>query len=364
MPSLKVARLAALALVPVLALGACSPQTSTPAASSSPAASATPASVTVTNCGTELTLPATAKKLYVNDGNIIALALAAGASKEITAVSSLNRDKEILIAKYGAETVNGLNEVSKDYPTMESILAARPDLVVAGWNYGFSEGKNLTPDLLKEKGISSYLLTESCRQEGTTKRGLVDPWEAVRIDVNNLGALTGHADEAKAVVKDMDDRLKALNEAPKPEKKPVVFVFDSAKDTIFTSGFFGAPNAIIDTAGGVNAVADLQDTWTPVSWEKLATAKPDIFAFVEYPAQSFEEKVQILKTHPVTKDLPAVVNERFVNLPYAMWTESPLNIDAAEYLRKSLEKHELVPASQIKTSLQMPDSLPGKDKLG
>lgn len=358
----RASRLAAIVLVPLLAVTACSPQAQSPAPAASSASAQS--SVTVTNCGTELTLPTTAKKLYVNDGNIIALALAAGASKEITAVSSLNRDKEILIAKYGAETVNGLNDVSKDYPTMESILAARPDLVVAGWNYGFSEGKNLTPDLLKDKGIASYLLTESCRQEGTTKRGLVDPWEAVRIDVNNLGALTGHAEEAKAVVKDMDDRLKALNEAPKPEKKPVVFVFDSAKDSIFTSGFFGAPNAIIDTAGGVNAVADLQDTWTSVSWEKLATAKPDILAFVEYPPQTFEEKVQILKTHPVTKDLPAVVNERFVNLPYAMWTESPLNIDAAEYLRKSLEKHGLAPASQVKTHLELPASLPGKDKLG
>ncbi|RRD45921.1 ABC transporter substrate-binding protein [Tessaracoccus sp. OH4464_COT-324] len=368
-----VLRTAALLCAPLIALSACSSTATQPTDATSSAGSAASATqsadinasgeISVTNCGKTLSLPGPAKKMYINDGNIIALALAAGAHKEITAVSSLGRDIPVLKQKYGAEVVDGLNEVSKDYPTLESILAAAPDLVVAGWNYGFSEGKNLTPDILKERGIPSYLLTESCRQEGSNKRGIVDPWEAVRIDINNLGAITGHADTAKGVIEDMDQRLSALEKAAKPEKQPVVFVFDSAKDTIFTSGSFGAPNAIIEAAGGVNAAADVDDTWTTVSWEKLATAKPDIIAFVEYPGQSYEDKVQILKEHPVSKDFPAVAEERFVNLPYALWTESPMNIDAAEYLRKAFEQHKLAPESDVKIHLDMPAELPGLGKL-
>ena len=296
--------------------------------------------------------------MYVNDGNIIALALAAGGAKEITAVSSMGRDVPILKAKYGAETI----DVSKEYPTLESVLANTPDLMVAGWNYGFSEGE-ITPDILSEKGIHSYVLTESCRQEDATKRGIVDPWEAVRTDITNLGTITGHSDVAKAAVDDMDTRLKAIQGATQPEKKPVVFVFDTAKDNVLTSGKYGAPQAIIEAAGGVNATADVDDTWTTVNWERLATANPDVIALVEYPAQSYQEKIDALKSHPATKDLPAVQEERFVNLPYAMWTESPLNIDAAEYLRKAFEKHGLAPASDVSTHLEMPADLPGRDKL-
>ena len=346
--------------LPLIALSACSSPTQ-PTTSTSGSAGGS-GQVTVTNCGKELTLPSQAKKMYVNDGNIIALALAAGGAKEITAVSSMGRDVPILKAKYGAETVDGLNDVSKEYPTLESILANSPDLVVAGWNYGFSEGKNLTPDILSEKGIPSYLLTESCRQEGTTKRGIVDPWEAVRTDITNLGTITGHSD-AKAAVEDMDTRLKAVQGAAQPEKKPVVFLFDSAKDNVFTSGKYGAPQAIIEAAGGTNATADIEDTWTNVNWERLATANPDVIALVEYPGQSYQEKIDALKSHPATKDLTAVKEERFVNLPYAMWTESPLNIDAAEYLRKAFEKHGLAPASDVSTHLEMPADLPGRDKL-
>ena len=161
----------------------------------------------------------------------------------------------------------------------------------------------------------------------------------------------------------MNTRLKAVQGAAQPEKKPVVFVFDSVKDNVFTSGKYGAPQAIIEAAGGVNATADVEDTWTNVNWERLATANPDVIALVEYPGQSYQEKIDALKSHPATKDLPAVQEERFVNLPYALWTESPLNIDAAEYLRKAFEKHGLAPASDVSTHLEMPADLPGRDKL-
>ena len=237
------ARAATWLTLPLIALSACS-SPSQPTTSSSGSAEGS-GQVTVTNCGKDLTLPSTAKKMYVNDGNIIALALAAGGAKEITAVSSMGRDVPILKAKYGAETIDGLNDVSKEYPTLESVLANTPDLMVAGWNYGFSEEK-ITPDILSEKGIPSYLLTESCRQGDTTKRGIVDPWEAVRTDITNLGTITGHSDVATAAVDDMDTRLKAVQGAAQPEKKPVVFVFDSVKDNVFTSGKYGAPQAIIE----------------------------------------------------------------------------------------------------------------------
>lgn len=353
MKSQKLPQIVAGIVLPALAFSACSPIT--------PSASENANTITVTNCNQELTLPGPASKMYINDGNIIALALAVGAADKITAVSSVGRDIPTLTQKYG-DVVASLNEVSTEYPTLESILAADPDLVVAGWNYGFSEGNNLTPDILKEKGIPSYVLTESCRQDDTTKRGIVDPWEAVRTDLTNLGVLTGNSDTAAKVVKNLDTRLEILATAKQPETKPVVFVFDSAKDTIFTSGSFGAPNAIIEAAGGVNA-ADVDDTWTTVSWEKLATAKPDVIALVDYPGQTYEEKIQILKKHPVTKDLPAVMEERFINLPYALWTESPMNIDAAEYLRKAFEKYSLAPTSDVTTHMEMPAKLPGRELL-
>ncbi|GII59282.1 putative iron compound ABC transporter, substrate-binding protein [Planotetraspora thailandica] len=304
------------------------------------------AAITITNCGEPAQFPSPARRLFVNDGNMIAMALAIGAVDQVAAVSSLQRDADTLRRHYG-DVVDRLNVVAPQYPSSETVLAQRPDVMVAGWNYGYSEETRLTPASLRAQGIAPYVLTESCRQHGGQRRGIVEPWQALRDDLSNLGTITGHTQQAQQVVDDITRRLDALQYAPRPEKPPTIFLFDSASDTVFSSGRFGAPEAIIDSAGGRNAIEDVDDSWTKVSWERVAASKPDAFVFVDYPPQTFQQKVRLLKSRPGINRLPAVTEERFLNLPYALWTSSPLNIDAAEQIRKALERWNLVPESTI-----------------
>lgn len=302
------------------------------------------ATVELTNCGEKVEFPTPAKRLFVNDSNLVSMVLALGAEDQVAAVTSIGRDEKVLSEHYG-DAVAGLRQVSDDYPGLETVIAARPDVMVAGWNYGYDETRQLTPDLLAGRDIAAYILTESCRQDGGDARGIVDPWTALRDDLTNLGAITGKSAKAAEVVADVDQRLGRLRDAPQTEEPPVVFVFDSGEKAVFTSGAFGAPQAIIEAGGGHHAMADLKDTWTEVSWERLAASRPEAFVFVDYPGQTFEQKVAVLRAHPATKDLPAVKQERFLNLPYAMWTSGPLNIDAAEQVRAALEKWGLAPTA-------------------
>lgn len=326
-----------LAVAAVLALNACS--TGTDGTSSNGSADR----VTIENCTQQVDFPTPARRMFVNDSNLISMVLALDAQDQVAAVSSIGRDEAVLTEHYG-DAVADLNQVSDDYPSLETVVAARPDVMVAGWNYGYDETKQLTPDSLAQRDIAAYVLTESCRQADGSSRGIVDPWTALRDDLTNLGAITGHEDRAAEVVADLDARLDALDTAPAPEKAPVVFVFDSGEKAVLTSGTFGAPQAIIEAAGGENATSDVEDTWVEVSWEKLASARPDAFVFVDYPGQTLEQKVAVLRANPATRDLPAVAEERFLNLPYAMWTSGPLNIEAAEDVRSALEGWNLVPA--------------------
>ena len=287
--------------------------------------------------------------------------LAAGCSTTGNNEASTSANGGVTLTNCGEEVTYDKTAVSKEYPSLEEVVSKQPNVYVAGWGYGLSESKNMTPETLKEQGIGTYLITESCRQQGTDKRGTTDPWAAVSEDLKNIGTLVGNADTAREVVADQDARLKTLRSAEQPEKKPTAFVFDSASDTIFTSGKFGAPQAIIDAAGARNANEDVDDTWTQVGWEKISASAPDVFVFVDYPGQDFQQKIDILKSNPATKDLPAVQENRFINLPYAMWCSGPLNIDAAEHVRKGMEKFNLVPASDITPSLTLPDSVAGQE---
>lgn len=302
---------------------------------------------TVQNCGKPVELPAPAERVFANDGNIISFVLAVGGADQLTAVSSFQRDRPVLERHYGRSVVRGLRDVSKDYPSKETVLAQRPDVFFAGWNYGFDETAGLTPDGLAKHDVAAYTLTESCRQADRSKRGIVDPWTALRTDLTNVGAFLGRESQSAAATADLETRLAALTRAPQPKRPPVLFLFDSGSKTIYSSGRRGAPQAIIDAAGGANALERLDDTWTEVSWEQLVQAKPDAFLFVDYPPQTFAQKVALLRGRSGVRDLPAVKEGRFLNLPYALWTSGPLNIDAAEQLRANLEEWQLVPDSGI-----------------
>lgn len=324
----------ALAVTAVLVLAGCGAENAAPDAQSGKAS--------VTNCETKVDFPAPAKHLFVNDSNLMSMILALGAEDQVAAASSISSAEDVLINYYG-DGVKDVKQVSDDYPSLETVIAAKPDVMVAGWNYGYDETKQVTPDSLAKHDIAAYILTESCRQADGKARGIVDPWTALRDDMTNLGEITGKQDKAAAVVADFDKRLDALSDAPTADETPTLFVFDSGEKAVFTSGVYGAPNAIIEAGGGTNAMSDLEDTWTEVSWERLAASKPDAFVFVDYPGQTFEQKVAVLKANPATKDLPAVKDGRFLNLPYALWTSGPLNIDAAEQVRDALEKWGLAP---------------------
>lgn len=76
---------------------------------------------------------------------------------------------------------------------------------------------------------------------------------------------------------------------------------------------------------------ELEDTWTEVGWERLAAADPDVIYFVDYPRSDAPAEGRHPQGNPASRNLTAFEEERFVNLPYAMWVSGPLNIDAAEW---------------------------------
>lgn len=306
--------------------------------------------VGVVNCGVEVSYPSPAQRLFVNQGNRIATVLAIGAADRVAAVSALGDDRDVLAAAYGSEVVDGLVIATEGQPSLENVVARRADVVVS-W---FSDGDAVSPERLAERSIAAYQSTEGCRRGGGAERGTVEPWEALRTDLRGLGRITGREAEAEEVVGGIDARLGALGSAPAPRERPSVFLFDRGTSDVYSSGAYGAPQAIIEAAGARNALGDLEESWTSVSWERVVAARPDFIAFVDYGAQSFEDKVEVLRTNPATRDLPAVVAGRFLNLPFAMWTSSPLNVDAAEHLRVALEAGDLAPRSGIEARLDVP----------
>ncbi|MFV2171684.1 ABC transporter substrate-binding protein [Actinomadura sp. LOL_016] len=226
--------------------------------------------------------------------------------------------------------------LSDDLLNKEVVVQARADLVVAGWNSGFSEERGITPAILDRLGVQSFMHTESCyNYPGFPQK--VAPFDALYSDLERLGKIFRVEEKAARVVAELKGRVADVRrEAPQGDPVPV-FLYDSGTDQAFTAGAQVPPTDVIGLAGGRNIFAGLQERWTRVSWESVAEAKPEVIMIMDYGDQPAKEKIEFLRTSPHTRDLPAVKDDRFFVLDYNEGISGPRNVDGlekfAEYLR-------------------------------
>lgn len=317
---------AALGLVAALTLTGCGAKVA------SDDKAAKPQAVTVTNCGKKVTYDRRPERVVTNDVGITELMFALGLEHRMAGYV-MPADKGSIDHLPYKDAYKKVKWLSKDRVTKETALAARADLVFAGWNYGFNENA-LTPDELHKAGIDTYLLTESCRNARTgTSRGIMPPLDALYTDLANLGRIFGVEDRAQKLIRQYKARVAAVRaKAPQGADRPSVFLYDSGQDQPFTSGRYAAPEQIISEAGGTNLLHDLKDSWTTVGWETVVKRNPDVIVINDYGSTSAAQKKKFLLSYPPLRNVSAIKHQRIYTLDYADLVESPRNPSAIERL--------------------------------
>ncbi|MFE0044667.1 ABC transporter substrate-binding protein [Streptomyces albireticuli] len=281
--------------------------------------------VTIENCGVKTTFDKAPRRVVTNDVGIAEIMFALGLEDHMAGyvAPDYKGDRESVAWKDGYKKVKWL---SKKEITKEIVLDAEADLVFAGWNYGFGEGNNFTPAGLKKLGIGSYVLTESCRNNGNaTSRGVMPPLEALYTDLETLGKVFDVEDRAKKLVDGFKKQV-ADAQARIPEgRKPTVFLYDDGRDKPLTSGAFAGPHDIITKAGGDHVMKDLKDSWTSISWETVVERDPDVIVINNYGDVTARQKKDFLKSYAPLAGVSAVKNDRIFVLDYVDLVESPRN---------------------------------------
>ena len=236
-----------------------------------------------------------------------------------------------------AEDYAAVEFLGDDLLNRETVVDAEADLVVAGWNSGFSDQRGITPEILDGIGIQSFMHAESCfNYPGFPER--VTPFEGLYTDLERLGRIFGVQERAEELVEGYRARVAAVEEQA-PGGDPVsVFLYDSGTDQPFTAGSQVPPDDIIGHAGGENIFGDLDERWSQVGWEAVVEASPEVIIILDYGDQPAEEKIDFLTSFPAMSEVPAVVEENFFVLDYNEGISGPRNIDGlerfAEYLRE------------------------------
>ncbi|MEU0879185.1 ABC transporter substrate-binding protein [Lentzea sp. NPDC005914] len=296
--------------------------------------------VTVKNCGQYVTYDKVPSKVVTNDTGITELMFALGL-----------RDRMAGYVVDGIDTVDVRTSPWKtdfesakhlsDKISKEVVQGANADLVLAGWNYGFSESTGFTPDALKQIGIPTYQLTEACRNGTGKQRGIMPALDALYTDLRNLGKIFRVEAKAEELIRSYEAQIENAGKLMAGRPRPNVFLYDSGQDQPFTSGKNAAPQDVISKAGGDNIFADLDDSWATVNWETVVQRDPDVVLIVDYAdgqANTPAQKQAFLEGFAGLANSPAIRNKRFFALPYAALVESPRNPASIEAFAKYLSQ--------------------------
>lgn len=140
--------------------------------------------------------------------------------------------------------------------SLETVIALKPDLVCL---YSVMHDHLIEP--LKKLGIAVYV----------SDANSVD--DVIR-EIGDIGRITGHAAEAAAVTKRIDDAVKLFQTAAAKKGNKVYWeVWNSPFMSIGSSSFI---NDVIEKAGGINIFCDTAEGYPVISEESIFARNPDI----------------------------------------------------------------------------------------
>jgi iron complex transport system substrate-binding protein len=227
--------------------------------------------------------------------------------ERIASVSFLSRASERPLLTAEAAGV-GIN-----FGTLEEVLAAKPDLVIAG-----TASTPTTRAFLKQAQIPLAEIP------------LANNFEEIRATTRAVGRAVGEDDKAESLIAKMDMTLAELA-ASVPSRRFVLAGWGgggevAAKGTLFDS--------ILTVAGGINIAATMRDTrFGPLDFEQLLALRPDIIAFGDATSEQpglRREQIQ----HRIVQRL---YRNRQIAYPDALFgCGLPQAADAARDLRRAM----------------------------
>lgn len=290
--------------------------------------------VTVDSCGEKLTFTAPPKAALIHDINMTDMALSLGLQGQMAGVSGITGWYKM--SPEFKQALGNIKEIAPKQPSLENILALKPDFFFAGWNYGMAVGGEVTPTTLKKYKIPTLVLSESCIH--VDKARPPASMDLLYADYLKLGTIFGKEAQAKAQIAQWKQRLAALPKAT--GKEPLrMFLFDSGEDKPFTAGKFAIPTAMMAAVGGRNIMDDVDASWGTVAWEAVAARNPEFLVLLDYQNDGGADKLlQFLQKHPLMQHTTAVKNKRFVALRYEELTPGPANVAAIEKMARAVNR--------------------------
>ncbi|MEF2967020.1 cobalamin-binding protein [Paenibacillus sp. M1] len=221
------------------------------------------------------------------------------APSETEGLFALGLDEQVV----GVSDNDDYPETVKDKPRMggfqvnvEAVVAAQPDLVLAGNLVGEETVKSLT-----DLGLKVY------RSNSKTV-------EQVMENIRAVGEITDHQQEALQVTEQMKAELAQVTDAVKnlsDDQKKKVYIEFSPGWTVGKGEFM---DEMITLAGGVNVASDITG-WSEINEENIIQANPDVILYAKSVIDENNRTLaEIIKGRGGWDQITAVKEDRIIAL--------------------------------------------------
>ena len=205
-------------------------------------------------------------------------------------------------------------------PSLERILALRPDLVLVWQDSG------LPP-------VKTRLEALGVRTEPVATSSLGD----FRRSLARLGELLEVPERAARLVRAIHDSLDAV-EAWVAQRPPVRVFYMVWPNPLVTTGAGTYVDSLITLAGGVNIFADAPTAWPTVTFEELLRRDPDVIVWPRR-LDAGDTAAQALRSRPGWRRLRAIRGGRLVSVDVDLFNRpGPRVALAARTLARALHE--------------------------
>ncbi|MFD5226765.1 putative F420-0 ABC transporter substrate-binding protein [Microbacterium sp. NPDC058342] len=298
--------------------------TSAPA-TAEPSADAYP--LTLDNCGFETTFDKAPERVVTIKSSTTELLLSLGLGDRIVAQAFSDGPVPDEL-RTEAESIEMLSE---KVPSQEAVLSLEPDLVFAGWESNLTAEGAGERSMLDSLGVGTYVAPAACTEKGYAPNPLT--FDDVFDGIAEAGRIFDVADAASALV---DEQRSELAELAPDERGLTAVWYSSGRDTPFVGAGTGAPQMIMSAAGLENIFGDVTESWTSASWEAVADQDPDVLVLVDSAWNTADSKIELLRSGPVTSQLRAVRENRFLVVDFPATEAGVRNVSAVASLLDQL----------------------------
>lgn len=273
--------------------------------------------MTIENCGTEVVLDSTPQRAVSLNQSATEILIALGVEDRVVGTAYQNQP----VADDIAAAYESIPLLSDGILTLETLLKAQPDFVYSSFASFLTRENAGERAELHELGVPTYLTEFDCTYHEAVEGGAT--FEMLFDEIETIAEIFDVPEAGEQVVAEQQRIIdEGLATAEQIEGTPKLVWFYSTAASASTpsvAGPGGLPQTVTEMLGAENLFDDADTKWPEVSWDEIAQRDPDVIILGDltrgYPGDSAQEKIDFLKSDPLTRTMDAVINERFIVVP-------------------------------------------------